>query len=189
MFRRDRKSFGKERMKYWVRFTLLLALLGSTPLVAGAQAKSSAAKLKKPLLPKPTPAAVSPRTAAMNKALKFWVYEKGGEFIADVGGIFDEKMKKMVIKCGLMNLTKKDIRGVRGVVRFTTLFGEHVGDISLETTASVPAGQRVSIEWKAGADRFTPEGLKKFEKLKLEEMRQIWVPRMIVFTDGTTLKE
>jgi hypothetical protein len=87
-----------------------------------------------------------------------------------------------------MNLTKKDIRGVRGIMRFTTLFGEYIGDLSLETTALVPAGQRVSIEWKAGADRFTPEGLQKFQKLKLEEMRQTWYPRMVVFTDGTMIK-
>jgi hypothetical protein len=160
--------------------------LAAILLTVAAQATTKTVKAKK--TPTPVPVKVN-KTAVMNKALKFWVYEKGGEFIADVGGIFDPKMKKMVIKCGLMNMTKKDIRGVRGVVRFTTLFGEHVGDISLETTAAVPAGQRIAIEWKAGADRFTPEGLKKFEKLKLEEMKQIWVPRMIVFTDGTTLQQ
>ena len=146
------------------------------------------AKVKKKPKPTPTPLS-SVNAASMNKVLKFWVYEKGGDLVGDVGGIFDQKIKTMILKCGLMNLTKKDIRGVRGVVRFTTLFGEYIGDISLETTAAVPAGQRVSIEWKAGADRFTPEGLQKFQKLKLEEMRQLWYPRMIVFTDGTTLKE
>jgi hypothetical protein len=142
---------------------------------------------KEKTTPTPTPV-VSPNMAAMNKVLKFWVYEKGGDVVGDVGGIFDPKMKTVILKCGLMNLTKKDIRGVRGVLRFTTLFGEYICDISLETTAAVPAGQRVSIEWKAGSDRFTPEGLQKFQKLKLEEMRQIWYPRMVVFTDGETLK-
>ena len=130
----------------------------------------------------------SPNMAAMNQALKFWVYEKSGELVGDVMGMVDPKEKKVVLKCGLMNLTKKDIRGVRGFLRFTTLFGEYIGDVSLETTELVPAGQRVSVEWKAGADRFTPEGLQKFQKLKLEEMRQLWYPRMVVFTDGTMLK-
>jgi len=137
----------------------------------------------------PTPSPISsPNTAAMNKALKFWVYEKGGDVVGDVVGLVDQKEKKVVLKCGLMNLTKKDIRGVRGIVRFTTLFGEYIGDLSLETTALVPAGERISIEWKAGADRFTPAGMEKFQKLKLEEMRQLWYPRMVVFTDGETLK-
>jgi hypothetical protein len=147
-------------------------------------------KVKKNPTPTPSPiSSASPaNTVAMNKALKFWIYEKGGDVVGDVVGLVDQKEKKVVLKCGLMNLTKKDIRGVRGIVRFTTLFGEYIGDISLETTALVPAGQRVSIEWKAGADRFTPTGLEKFQKLKLDEMRQIWYPRMVVFTDGETLK-
>jgi hypothetical protein len=163
-----------------ISFVLLIffALAGSV---------SQAAQAKKKAKPTPTPLS-SINAAAMNKVLKFWVYEKGGDIVGDVGGIFDPKIKTVILKCGLMNLTKKDIRGVRGVVRFTTLFGEYIGDISLETTAAVPAGQRVSIEWKAGSDRFTPEGLQKFQKLKLEEMRQLWYPRMVVFTDGETLK-
>ena len=159
---------------------IVLALVGSAPSLARAKAKKKA-------IPTPSPIS-SPNTAAMNKALKFWIYEKGGELVGDVVGLVDQKEKKVVLKCGLMNLTKKDIRGVRGIVRFTTLFGEYIGDLSLETTALVPAGQRVSIEWKAGADRFTPEKLEKFQKLKLEEMRQLWYPRMVVFTDGETLK-
>lgn len=130
----------------------------------------------------------SPNLAVMQKSLKFWVYEKGGEFIGDVVGIVDQKEKKVVIKCGLKNLTKKDIRGVRGVIRFTTLFKEYIGDISVESTAAIPAGQSISMEWKAGGDRFTPEGMKKFQKLKLEEMTQLWYPTMVVFTDGTMLK-
>ena len=159
---------------------IVLALVRSTP----SWAKT---KTKKKATPMPSPIS-SPNTAAMNRALKFWIYGKGGELVGDVVGLVDQKEKKVVLKCGLMNLTKKDIRGVRGIVRFTTLFGEYIGDLSLETTALVPAGQRVSIEWKAGADRFTPEKLEKFQKLKLEEMRQLWYPRMVVFTDGETLK-
>lgn len=165
--------------------TNLLLLMGI--LLGAGVTQPALAKAKKKATSTPTPLS-SPNTAAMNKALKFWVYEKGGDLVGDVGGIFDQKIKTVILKCGLMNLTKKDIRGVRGIVRFTTLFGEYICDISLETTAAVPAGQRVSIEWKAGSDRFTPEGLQKFQKLKLEEMRQLWYPRMVVFTDGETLK-
>ena len=162
-------------------YAIAIALLVSGPV--GAKTK------KAKVIPTPTPLPkASPNTAVMNQALKFWVYEKGGELVGDVVGLVDSKEKKVVLKCGLMNLTKKDIRGVRGIMRFTTLFGEYIGDISLETTELVPAGQRVSIEWKAGADRFTPEGLQKFQKLKLEEMRQTWYPRTVVFTDGAILK-
>ena len=160
---------------------IIFALVGTEPGWALAKKKAT-------LTPTPVSSASPANTAAMNKALKFWVYEKGGDVVGDVVGLVDQKEKKVILKCGLMNLTKKNIRGVRGVVRFTTLFGEYIGDLSLETTALVPAGQRISIEWKAGSDRFTPAGLEKFQKLKLEEMRQIWYPRMVVFTDGEILK-
>jgi len=131
---------------------------------------------------------VSSRMAALQKVLKVWVYEKGGDFVGDVGGIFDQKRKVAILKCGMKNLTKKDIRGVRGVMRFTTLFGEYITDLSLETTAAIPAGQSVSVEAKVGSERLTEEALKKFEKIKLEEMRQTWYPTTIAFTDGTILK-
>ena len=165
----------QSKLIFWI---VAVALISASP----ALAKKKASKT-----PTPVPVA-SPNMAAMNKALKFWVYEKGGELVGDVVGIVDPKGKKIVLKCGMQNFTKKDIRGVRGFLRFTTLFGDFICDISLETTQLVPAGQSVSVEWKAGTERFTEEGLKKFQKLKLEEMRQLWYPRMVVFTDGTSLK-
>ena len=164
-------------MNYLARIALISLLMGAGPSLSLAGTKAA-----------PASKGPSPNLGAMQKSLKLWVYEKGGEFIGDVVGIVDQKEKKVVLKCGLKNLTRKQIHGVRGIIRFTTLFNEYIGDISVESTASIPAGQSISMEWKAGADRFSPEGLKKFQKLKLEEMRQLWYPSMIVFEDGTMLK-
>lgn len=165
-------------MNNLIRISLISLLIGVGPSFSWAGTKKAT----------PLPKGPSPNLALMQKTLKLWVFEKGGEFIGDVVGIVDQKEKKVVLKCGLKNLTPKTIHGVRGVIRFTTLFNEYIGDISVESTAVIPAGQSISMEWKAGADRFTPEGMKKFQKLKLEEMRQLWYPSMIVFEDGTTLK-
>jgi len=161
-------------MKNAIRTIPILFLLTMTP---GAL---QAATTKAP--------AVKPNTLAMQKALKLWVFEKGGEFVGDALGLVDYKEKKFILKCGLKNTTTKNIKGVRGVLRFTTLFGEYIGDLVLESTASVPAGRSVTIEWKAEGKRFTKQGFEKFQKLKLEEMKQIWVPTAVVFTDGTMLK-
>jgi hypothetical protein len=161
-------------MKNIVRMGLILFFLVSNigPLRA-ATAKSSGVK---------------PNTAAMQKALKLWVFEKGGEFVGDALGLVDYKEKKFILKCGLKNNTKKDIQGVRGVLRFTTLFGEYIGDLSLEFTDKVPAGRSVSVEWKAEGKRFSKQGFEKFQKLKLSEMKQLWYPTAVVFADGTMLK-
>ncbi len=127
-------------------------------------------------------------SAKLTKYLKLWAYEKGDDFIGTVGGIFDENRKKIVLKCALKNLTGKEIHGVRGVLRFTTLFGEYICDWTLESTTVVPPGETAGVDWKAGIERFTKKGLATFEKLKLGEMRQIWYPSMIVFSDGTIAK-
>ena len=142
------------------------------------------AKTKKKAKATPTPAS----KVDLSKVMRLWVFEKGGEFVGDVLGIVDQKEKKIILKAGMKNLTGKEIHGARGILRFTTLFGEFICDLSLETTSVVPPGQSITIEWKAEGQRFTPEGMKKFEKLKLDQMRQTWYPRMIVFTDGTTLQ-
>ncbi len=134
-------------------------------------------------------ASSSPQPSAkLAKLLKIWAYDKGDDLIGSVGGIFDQNRKKIVLKCALKNMTGKEIHGVRGVLRFTTLFGEYICDWTLESTTAVPPGQTAGVDWKAGIERFTKKGLATFEKLKLEEMRQIWYPTMIVFSDGTIEK-
>ena len=145
------------------------------------------AKAKKKAKPTPAPASTA-NIAAMTKVFSLKAYEKGGEFIGDVVGIVDSKSKKVVLKCNLTNLSTREIHGARGVLRFTTLFGDYIGDLSLETTAIVPPRSTISVEWKAGAERFSEEGMKIFQKLKLEQMRQLWYPTMVVFSDGTILK-
>ena len=166
----------KHKTLIFILATLILAM--TLPVMA---------KSKKKIKPTPTPNP-SVNIAAMQKVLRLAAYEKGGEFIGDVAGIVDSKAKKVVLKCNLTNLSTREVHGARGVLRFTTLFGDYIGDLSLETTAVIPPRTTVSVEWKAGAERFSEEGLKTFQKLKLEQMRQLWYPTMVVFTDGTILK-
>ena len=170
-------------MRNFFRLGLILALGFLVPGLSAAAAKKASTKKT------PTPVSkAKPNTEAMRKALQFWVFEKGGEFVGDVLGVVDYKEKKIILKCGLKNLTRKNIRGVRGMVRFTTLFGEYIADLPLESTASVPAGRSISVEWTAKGERFSKAGFDKFQKLKLEEMRALWYPTAVVFTDGTMLR-
>ncbi len=135
----------------------------------------------------PTPA-VSPNLALMKKALRFWVYEKSTDVISDVSGLFDSKAQKITLKCELKNQTGREIHGVRGVVRFTTLFGEEIADIYIESTDAIPPGQVIGVNWDIPTDRLSPDAFDKLKKAQLDKVRQIWYPRTIVFTDGTVLK-
>ena len=136
----------------------------------------------------PAPAKASARRAAMARALKLWAYDKGTDVVSDVTGVFDSKSQKVTLKCYLKNLTKKEIHGVRGTLRFTTFFGEVITDQPLQTVLPIPAGRTLSVTWDIPAERFTAKALESFKKLKLEQMKQVWFPTMIVFTDGSTLQ-
>lgn len=146
------------------------------------------AKKKKTPTPTPTVFVSTSNMAAMQKALRFYVYEKGSDVVSDVSGMFDSKAQKITLKCELKNQTKKEIHGVRGTLRFTTLFGEYIADVYIESTTVLPPGEVVGVNWDVPTDRLAPEAFDKLKKAKLEEMKQLWYPRMIVFTDGTVLK-
>ncbi len=135
-----------------------------------------------------TAPAISPNQAVLAKALRFWVYEKSTDVVNDVTGLFDSKAQKITLKCELKNLTGNEIHGVRGTLRFTTFFGEKIADIAIETTAAIPSGQVIGVNWNIPTDRLSPEVFDKLKKTKLEQMKQVWYPYMIAFTDGTVLK-
>lgn len=135
----------------------------------------------------PTPSA-SPNLAAMQKALRFWVYDKNTDVVSDVSSLFDSKSQKVTLKCELKNQTGKEIHGVRGTLRFTTFFGETIADIYIEYAEAIPPGQVVGVDWDVPTNRLSPEAFEKLKKTKLDQVKQVWIPRMIVFTDGTVLK-
>jgi hypothetical protein len=132
--------------------------------------------------------AFSSDQAVLSKALRFWVYEKTTDVVNDVTGLFDSKAQKITLKCELKNLTDREIHGVRGTLRFTTFFGDKIADISIETTAAIPPGQVIGVNWNVPTDRLNPEVFEKLKKTKLDQMKQIWYPSMIAFTDGSILK-
>jgi hypothetical protein len=132
--------------------------------------------------------AFSPAQTVLSKTLRFWVYEKTTDVVNDVTGLFDSKAQKITLKCELKNLTDREIHGVRGTLRFTTFFGEKIADISIETTAAIPPGQVIGVNWNVPTDRLSPDVFEKLKKAKLDQMKQVWYPSMIAFTDGTVLK-
>jgi hypothetical protein len=152
---------------------LLLFLAASLPVTAQTPAPS---------------AKLSPNNAVMQKALRFWVYEKSTDVVSDVSGLFDNKSQKITLKCELKNLTGKEIHGVRGTIRFTTYFGDVVADIYVETQLAISPGQVLGVNWDVPTDRLSKDAFQKLKKAKMDQLKQVWYPRMVVFTDGTVLK-
>ncbi len=156
-------------------------------LIAGLMITPAFAKKKK--TPAPTPTSVpSSNQAAMARVLRFWVYEKSTDVVNDVTGLFDSKAQKITVKCELKNLTDREIHGVRGTLRFTTFFGEKIADLAIETQAAIPPGQVIGVNWNVPTGRLSPEVFENLKKTKLDQMKQVWYPSMIAFSDGAILK-
>jgi hypothetical protein len=136
----------------------------------------------------PTPVSTTSNQPAMQKALRFYVYEKSTDVVNDVTGIFDNEAQKITLKCELKNQTGKEIHGVRGTLRFTTQFHETVADVSIESTAAIAPGQVIGVNWNVPPDRLTAAAFENLKKTELKDLRQVWIPTMIAFTDGTVLK-
>jgi hypothetical protein len=168
-------------MKPWLTRNKGILLL-SAALWAVTFSTSTAKKAKA------TPAPVASKKAALAGAVQFWAYDKGADIVSDVSGIFDQKAQKISLKCELKNRTSKEIHGVRGTVRFSTYFGETIADIYVETDAPIRPGEIIGVNWTVGTDRLAPGAFEKFKNTKLDKMKQVWVPRVIVFSDGTVLK-
>jgi hypothetical protein len=133
-------------------------------------------------------AILSAHHAALVRALRFYVYDKSTDVVNDVTGLFDSKSRKITIKCELKNLTRREIHGVRGTVRFSTFFGDKIADVYIQSTAAIPPGRVVGVNWDIPMERLGPEAFKTLNKTKLDQMKQSWYPSMIVFTDGAVLK-
>jgi hypothetical protein len=120
--------------------------------------------------------------------MKVWVYEKSGDVVSDVSGIFDEKSKKITLKCGLKNLSKKEVHAVRGTLRFSTYFGDLIADLSVETVAAIPPGETLAVQWTVGPERMSKTAFETLQKTKLDQLKINWIPSVIAFSDGSMLK-
>ncbi len=129
-------------------------------------------------------------SADLSKKVKAWAYEKGTSGVASkVKGVFKKSARTIEVKCGFQNVTSRTIRGVRGYLRFATLFNEPLYDLSLEAVMPIEPAQQSGMDWKLKREHFpSEEAFNRFCDTPLEKMRQMWVPTVIVFEDGTTLQ-
>ena len=90
---------------------------------------------------------------------------------------------KFVIK----NKSDKKIRAVKGVVTFTNLFDEKISLLNFVYDKPIEAGKEVN--WNATTDyNKYKEKDKALKNKNLKDLKVIWKPEKIIFSDGTTLE-
>lgn len=115
--------------------------------------------------------------------------EKTLNTTSKVKGIFKKAARTANLKCSFQNQGSSEIRAIRGVLRFTSYFGDPIVDLSVEVVSVIAPGQKVTVAWQIKRERFTSdETFKTFVDTPLDKMRSVWIPSVVVLANGTTLK-
>ena len=84
------------------------------------------------------------------------------------------------------NIGDKDIRAFTGTVRFNDLFGRNIASLSLTHDEVLEAGRAIGEARTIQVSGFTV-GASKLADTEYENMRIIFEPKSIIFTDGTQI--
>jgi hypothetical protein len=156
---------------------VVLACLCLLPLGVAAKAKTQ------------TKAKAPAETHRLVGLLQVVPVEKTLNSVSKVTGVFKKASRTANLKCSLQNQGSSEIRAVRGVLRFTSYFGDPIVDLSVEVVSVMAPGQKVTVSWQIKRERFGSDAaFKTFIDTPLDKMRAVWIPSIVVLADGTTLK-
>ncbi len=119
----------------------------------------------------------------LRKAISLAVFSKGFLDSDPMNGRFKSLI---TIKCVYENSSGKDIRAFTGSIRFTDLFDKPIFESSLTISDPIKAGSKAN--WLGTIDHnpfmSDREALKNTD---LSDMKVVWLPKSIIFSDGTKL--
>jgi hypothetical protein len=85
------------------------------------------------------------------------------------------------------NKTDKDIRAFKGSITMNDLFDVEIKTISLTIDNPIKAGQTYKGTYTSDYNQFRGED-SRLKNKKMADLKVIWIPEKIIFTDGTTLE-
>lgn len=85
------------------------------------------------------------------------------------------------------NKTDKDIRAIKGTLTITDLFDTEIKSISVVEDNGVLAKQTIKNTYTSEYNQFLDED-KRLAGKEMKDLKALWTPEKIIFTDGTTLE-
>ena len=123
--------------------------------------------------------------AQLRKTVNLSVYEKSYEAADPEAGTYSDYI---VIKCAYENNSSKDIRAFKGKLRFTDLFGGEIYESGLTISDPINAGATSTWTGSIKYNQFMDEDV-KLKNTALKDMRVEWLPRSVIFADGSKVGE
>jgi len=148
-------------------------------------AEEKAKEEKEKLLAKEAKAKEEALLAELRKALTLTIYEKG--FIPSNyrAGSYQDYI---TMKAAYQNDSGKEIRAFQGDVIFQDLFGDVIFESSLKITKPIKAGEKDTWEGVIDYNQFL-DTHQKLRNTEMKDMKILWVPKTIIFSDGTKIGE
>lgn len=147
------------------------------------QADVKAREQEQERLAKEAKAKEDARVEELRKALLFSVFEKDVRYENPAAGRYRDEV---VVRCAFENISPKDIRAFKGTVVFTDLFGAQIYQSGVTIQEAVKAGQKGNWTGVIELNQFDQED-RRLRDTPLSNMKVVWRPDSIIFTDGTTL--
>jgi hypothetical protein len=121
----------------------------------------------------------------LRRALTLTVYDKGFLPSNPLGGSYRDNL---IINCVYENASPKDIRAFKGSVIFQDLFGAEIYRANLTISDPISAGAKTQWNGSIEYNQFVP-AQKQFRNAELKDMKVIWMPASIIFSDGSRIGE
>jgi hypothetical protein len=86
------------------------------------------------------------------------------------------------------NNSQKDIRAFRGVLEFQDLFGDTVLRVNLKIMDPIKAGGKANWNGTMNYNQFMENDV-RLKGLEFKDIKAVWIPEKIIFSDGATLPE
>ncbi len=125
------------------------------------------------------------RAAELRQAINLTVFQKGFLESDPMAGRYQDYI---TIKCAYENTSQKDIRAFNGTVRFTDLFGKLVFESGLTISDPIKAGAKATWTGSIEYNQFT-ESHRSLKNADLKDMNVVWIPKSIIFADGSRVGE
>lgn len=97
-----------------------------------------------------------------------------------------EYQEYMLTKISFENKSKKDVSGVKGLIKVSDMFGDKIIDLGVSYDSEILAGNIVTDTLSFNYNQFMADH-KNFMGGDLNKMKVVFVPETILFKDGTKL--
>lgn len=90
-------------------------------------------------------------------------------------------------KFAIQNKSSKTIRAIKGSITFTNLFGDKIKSFNFVYDQPIEAGKTATYDATTDYNQFMDDD-QALKSKDLKDLKVVWKPEKIIFSDGTTLE-